>query len=206
MSNFQIWPAAAVLFLASVFPVLADQEASNVAHVASGTHGRCFAKSIPTHVYDPHDGPRQQGTTCVFRVSAGEDVLIHEFDWFSQNLSLRCGQSGRTITVRLGPWHRGHDPKDEHLAIAFYRDGELIRSYSTLDISGNAKAGNTGISQYQNVSASVSHYTVFAELPEMVLDVVAADADAVFFERWIVRAKTVDGRELRFDLETGELF
>jgi hypothetical protein len=184
-------------------PALADQEASNVAHIAAGPYGRCYAKSVPAHIYDPDGEPRQQGHTTLYRVGDGEDVVEHRFDWFSQKLFLRCGPANDTLLVRLGPWHRGHDPSSDHLAIAFYTGGTLLRRYSTLDIAGGEKAKDGGISKYANVSASVSHYTVFERQPEMVR--VTSNVGPVFTVSWIIKAATVGGRELVFDMVSGEL-
>jgi hypothetical protein len=182
---------------------LADEEASNVAHVAAGPYGRCYAKSVPAHIYDPDGEPRQQGHTTLYRVGDGEDAVERRFDWFSQKLFLRCSPANDTLVVRLGPWHRGHDPRADHLAIAFYRGGTLLRHYSTLDIAGGEKAKNGGISKYANASASVSHYTVFERQPEMVR--VTTNVGPVFTENWIINATTVDGRTLVFDIASGEL-
>jgi hypothetical protein len=181
----------------------ADDEASNVAHVVAGPYGRCYAKSVPDHVYDPEDEPRQQGRTMVYRVGNSEDVLVQRLDWFSQRLFVRCGPADHIVVVRLGPWHRGHEPHADHLAIAFYKEGKLLKRYSTLDIAGGEKAQNGGPSIYKNVSASVSHYTVFDSAPEMVK--IATARGAVFEDNWVVRAKTVDGRLLTFDMATGNL-
>ena len=193
----------ALAALACAAPALADEEASNVAHVVAGPYGRCYAKSVPVHIYDPDGEPRQQGHTTLYRVGDSEDVAEHRFDWFSQKLFLRCGLANDTLVVRLGPWHRGHDPSADHLAIAFYRGGTLLRRYSTLEIAGGEKANDGGISQYANVSASVSHYTVFERQPEMVR--VTTNVGPVFKENWIIKAATVDGRALVFDMENGEL-
>jgi len=182
---------------------LADQEASNVAHVVAGPYGRCYAKSVPRHLYDPDGGPRQQGRTEIYRVGNSEDVLLQEYDWFSQTLFIRCRPGSGTAVIRVGPWQRGHDPRADHLAIAFYRDGRLIRRYSTLDIAGGAIAAPGAFSKYKNVSASVSHYSVFASDPELVKTTAASGS--AFKEEWTVKAKTVDGRNLTFDIETGEL-
>jgi hypothetical protein len=182
---------------------LADDEASNVAHVVAAPYGRCYAKSVPNHIYDPADGPRQQGRTMVYRVGDAEDVLVQTFDWFSQRLFVRCGPVDDIVVVRLGPWHRGHGPHVDHLAIAFYRGGNLLKRYSTLDISGDEKAQSGGPSIYKNVSASVSHYTVFDSGPEMVK--ITTARGAVFEDSWVIRAKTVDGRLLTFDMATGDL-
>jgi hypothetical protein len=127
----------------------------------------------------------------------------HRFDWFSQKLFLRCSPANDTLVVRLSPWHRGHDPRADHLAIAFYKGGTLLRRYSTLEIAGDEKAKDGGISKYANVSASVSHYTVFEREPEMVR--ITTNVGPVFKENWIIKATTVDGRSLDFDIENGEL-
>jgi hypothetical protein len=181
----------------------ADDEASNVAHVAAGPHGRCYAKSVPRHVYDPEEGSRQEGVTWIYQVEAAEDVLVHVYDWFSQRLFLKCGPPGDIIVARIGPWHRGHDPSSDHLALAFYHGGDLLKRYTTLDIAGNELAVDGGFSKYKNVSASVSHYTVFESGPEMIR-VVSSDGP-VFTEKWVIQATTVDGRRLMFDMETGEV-
>lgn len=184
-------------------PALADQEASNVAHVVAGPHGRCYAKSVPEHIYDPEGEPRQQGRTMVNHVGPSEDVLVQTYPWFSQRLFLHCGAGDKITVVRLGPWHRGHDPSEDHLAIAFYRDGKLLRSYSTLDIAGDEKSPSGAISAYANVFASVSHYSVFGSGPDMVK--ITTSEGVVFHEHWVISADTVDGRQLTFDLETGDL-
>ena len=153
--------------LACASPALADQEASNVAHVTAGPYGRCYAKSVPKYIYDPQGEPRQQGVTSVYRVGDAEDVLVHVYDWFSQRIFVKCGPLDDIMIVRVGPWQRGHDPRTDHLALAFYRAGALLKSYSTLDISGAEAATDGGFSGYKNASASVSHYTVFASGPDM---------------------------------------
>ena len=193
----------ALLGLMIASPALADDEAGNVPHVAAGPYGRCYAKSVPRHIRDPEDQPRQQGVTKVYRVGDAEDVLVNVYDWFSQRLFVRCSPTDDIVVVRAGPWQRGHDPQEDHLAIAFYRGGKLIKSYSTLDIAGGEEANDGGLSKYRNVSASVSHYTVFASGPESI-KTTTADGP-VFTESWEIVATTIDGRSLTFGLETGEV-
>lgn len=192
----------AVLMLALwSFQAHADDEASNVAHVAAGTYGRCYAKSIPTHIYDPDDQARQQGVTRVYRVGNEKDVLVEEYQWFSQRIYLDCMGGALPTVIRLGPWHRGHNPKDDHLALAFYRGGQLIKKYSTLEISGGEINSDPSFSKYKNVSASVSHYTVFKEFPKMAT--ITHQEGSIFREERVIKALTIDNRELIFDLSTG---
>ncbi|MDH3968888.1 MAG: hypothetical protein OEU56_17870 [Rhodospirillales bacterium] len=182
---------------------MADQEASNVAHVVAGPYGRCYAKSVPKHTYDPDGGPRQQGRTEIYQVGETKDVLVQRYDWFSQILFVRCRPGRETVVVRVGPWHRGHDPRADHLALAFYQDGRLIRRYSTWDIAGGERAEEGAVSKYKNVSASVSHYTVFASGPELTR--ITETLGPTLKEDWVIKATTADGRVLTFDIETGDL-
>ena len=174
----------AVLALVAALPVHGDQEVWNSAHVVGGDYGRCYAKSVPSESY------RGKGVTRVFRVSDSEDALVQSYNWFSQQIHIACNLSnGLTPTgisvVRFGPWARGHRASADQLAIAFYFKGGTLKEYSTLDIAGCA----------ENVSASVSHYTVIEE---------------VIGYRWLggnrasFDVKTTDGKTLSFDPATGE--
>ncbi len=87
--------------------------------------------------------------------------------------------------VSMGPWARGHQASADALALAFHFDGKTVREYSTLDIAGRP----------DNVSASVSHYTVIEE----VLGFRWVRGNEYVFE-----VRTTDGRMLAFDAVTGE--
>ena len=171
-----------VLMAALSVPASADEEASNVPHVAVGPFGRCYAKSVPAQQYG------SAGITKVYIVEAGEDRLVDTYDWYSSTLHLQCltrvaGGRNAVAVVQFGPWARGRQASREQLAIAFHAEGRLLRSYSTLDIAGSP----------DNVAASVSHYRVFGEIEGFVTE----GAVSVF------RAATVDGRRITFDPGTG---
>ena len=163
----------------------ADQEASNVPHVTASDAGRCYAKSIPADLYGG------EGTTTVYRVESGPDVRLHTFEWFTQQLYIECnvapadGAVGVSV-VRFGAWARGREARSDELAIAFYFDGRLRKRYSTLDIAGTP----------ENVSTSVSHYTVF--------EAVDAYRSTGAGNRFEFVVQTTDGRTLHFDPATGE--
>ncbi|WP_342074910.1 hypothetical protein [Yoonia sp. SS1-5] len=96
----------------------------------------CYAKSTPKYTYDPDEEIRQQGETELFLSIDKEDVLIHTYDWFSQSLHIyNCGSAEEVTVARHGPWHRGSAARSDHLALAFYRGGQLLRRYSTEDIT-----------------------------------------------------------------------
>jgi hypothetical protein len=165
-------------------PLRADDEASNAAHVAASAYGRCYAKSVPTESYG------NAGKTRIYRVAKGEDELVHEYDWFSQRIYLVCNVSNSTrpvgvAVVSLGPWARGHQASADVMALAFHFDGKTVREYSTLEIAGEP----------DNVSQSVSHYTVVEE----VLGFRWVRGNEYVFE-----VRTTDRRTLAFDAVSGE--
>jgi hypothetical protein len=169
-------------------PVLADQESRNwirvTASVTDGTayHGDRYAKSIP----DEDSGTK--GRTRIYRVGRDEDTLEHEFDWYAITVHL-CGTSDGTSVVRMGPWNRGGEPKKDDLALAFYFAGNLVHSYSTLDIALKP----------QNVQASVSHYQ-WAKRVHGYCWLQGPGGQRKGFA-----LETMDGRTLSFDMKTGEL-
>jgi hypothetical protein len=164
--------------------VALDDEASNVPHVAVSSFGRCYAKSVPDSLYG------QSGRTAVYYVRAATDSLLSSYSWFSQRIFLECnvasgdGPVGLSV-VRMGPWARGSVASKGDLALAMYRGGRLLRSYSTLDLAGRP----------DNVQASVSHYLVI----DSVIGYRNTSSNQYRFE-----VRTVDGRRLAFDPATGE--
>lgn len=168
-------PLMALVFLYGA--ALADQEASNRPIVRSSQYGGYYAKSIPLEDYG------QEGVTRVYSVGADEDTFLYEYPWYAAEMYLGGDVDG--TLVRFGPWSRGREPQADHLAICFYRNGQVIREYSTLQIA-NAGGG---------VSVSVSHYQVFEGRLGF-----RGSSHGFFFE--VMR---VDGNVLCFDLETGEL-
>ena len=136
--------ATIVFLLTSARFVCADSEAGNRVYVKSSEHGSLYAKSVPDDMHG------SVGQTLIYRVDNNDDVLVYTFDWYSPEIYLLS--NGMSL-VRLGSWPRGHESNKEDLAIAFYKDGKLLKEYSTWDIS------NLGY----KAQRSVSHYTLFAE-------------------------------------------
>ena len=181
IKSYMLLPAVAGIALSAAF---ADQEASNVPHVAAGEYGRCFAHSIPDDYYEPG------GKTHIYTVG-DELTLQNTFDWFAQQIYIACnitdgkGAMAPAI-VQMGPWPRGHVPNDETLAIAFHYNGKEVGRYSTLDIANRDPS---------NASCSVSHYTVINEIEGLWRQ----QDGAVFI------VKTIDGRRLTFSATSGVL-
>lgn len=185
-----IFAIVAAAFL-SAQSASADQEASNVPHIATDDYGRCFVHSMPDDYYGT------AGRTDVYSVGTGyppggDLTVIHSYDWFAQQIYVACNISNGKGTVapavvQAGPWPRGHVPNHETLAIAFHYDGETLAEYSTLDIAGGNPA---------NASCSVSHYMVIESIDGF---------SGLYGEDARFAVTTVDGRRLSFDVTSGEL-
>lgn len=187
-SSLSVLRIAIQSFLAIISFVLApglaqaDTEGVNRPYVRAGEpDGSCYARAVP------HDGYLQKGVTEIYEVTASsKDRLLHRFKWYSSNIHLRCAASattqGNVSVVRLGKWPRGRLANDKELAIGFYNGGDMVASYSTLDIAGSP----------YNVRASVSHYRVIRK----VIGFGYSDNFKVI---------TADGRILNFDTKTGFL-
>lgn len=168
------------LFTALLLAVaaMADQEASNVPLVRASEYGRCYARSIPDDLWGT------AGTTRIFQVGRDGDVPLAEYPWYASEMYL--GGPGDQCLVRFGPWSPGGEPREDHLAIGFYRDGRTLREYSTLEI----------YSLGSGISRSVSHYEVFGAR----LGFQSSSGDTFLY-----RVEGIDGRVFTFDLNSGEI-
>lgn len=171
-------PIIVVLMFALIFVAYADDEAANRPVVRSSEYGTAYAKSVPDESYG------QKGKTRVFTVGRESDQLMCEYDWYANEIYL--GGVGGATLIRFGPWHRGRKPQDDHLAIGVYRDGKIVREYSTVEMQ---KLGS-------GVSGSVSHYQVLGQRLGF---------------RWlkgnsyVYEVKGISGKVFTFDLDTGTL-
>jgi hypothetical protein len=148
--------------------------------VVAGEYGQCYAKAVPKGSWG------QEGSTKVYVVRDAVDQLVHTFDWYAPTIYIRCAVAPKYAisVVQMGPWARGQSASHGDLAFAFYYDGKLVRSYSTLDIAGLP----------DKVSRSVSHYAVIRKVLGY-----ADKGNSTIFE-----VETEDGKRLAFDAATGE--
>ena len=174
---FLAW--AAGLFAATA--AVADQEASNTPHVKTSKYGHFYAKSVPSERYG------SAGRTMVYRVTDSEDVLLHTYPWFASRLFLEGFLGSDTVyVVQMGPWARGEGPAKDHLAFAVYKGAELVKRYSTHAIA----------TMGARPSASVSHYTLFEQVPGF---------RRAWGNKLVFEVLTHDRERLTFDADTGDL-
>lgn len=185
-------PLVLCVSLACAAAAKADQEGPSYAYVkASSNHstsngGDRYAKCVPRERY----GARTQGKAFIYRVRDGNDQLLDTYDWFTSNIHL-LGVGKSTSVVRFGPWNRGHDPSEEHLALEFHLDGKLLKRYSTLDIVG----------PHGKVRRSVSHYMWCAKVHGYCW----LEKEGERFQKSGFSLETVNGRIISFDYKDGEI-
>ena len=176
---------AMTLLLGLPAVAMADEERGNSAVVVASSDGECYAKSVPEGLFG------DAGQTTVYEVETGTDRPLATFNWYAREIYLACGVylngRNRYLVVRMGPWARGYRAAADDLALEIYSDGALLARYSTLDIAGTP----------DNVSHSVSHYRVFAQISGLGW---STTNDAYGFH-----ATTIDDRELYFSPSDGAM-
>jgi hypothetical protein len=172
-----LWLLALIVLATSA---RADEEGGNRAYVRASEWGAFYAKSVPATTYGT------EGYTQVYRVAAaGPDEPLHRYTWYSPEVFLEGFPGTNDVyVVQLGPWARGHEARADHLAIAFFKNGKPLKSYSTLDIAGTPAS----------VSASVSHYQVFGK---------RLGFRRPFGNQLVFDIEDHSGVRLTFDAETG---
>ena len=118
-------------FILSISSLWADKEPRQLTFVKSAEGGRYYFKMIADDDYD-----RSKGRGKLYQVSSeGKDKVLWETKgWFAFDLYI--SYDGNYL-ARLGNWPRGRKPSHKDLGIAFYKNGKLIKYYSTVDLVQN---------------------------------------------------------------------
>lgn len=173
--------ATIAVLLLPQHPSMAFKADANQPYVATSDDGRCYAKSIPRAVSG------DVGVTRIYAVENSADRLLETHEWYSRRLFLSCdfrapGTDDIFLVRMLWPL-RGERASADKLAMAIYRNGNVVKEYSALDI-----AGTPG-----NVRKLGGAYDLFDASPEFKMS-------------WgIFRARRADGLVLDFNTITGAM-
>lgn len=178
---------AALFAVCAPLTAQADQERTPRPRVFAATEGHVAFAMLPPP-YDEKTGlfkPGGRGIAYVLQKDGSLKELYRTEGWYAFEVFL--SPNGKYL-VRLGDWHRRAPAKD-HLAVAFYRDGKLIKQYMVLDL----------LKDPSKARATVSHY--FWRPDE------AGDGPKPELADWDLSfsLQTVDGWEYVFDLKTGTI-
>ena len=197
--KFNYISVVVVCAFANVSIIIADQESVNRPYVQSSITRRHYAKCVPEEPDgwwnnpDPRQEHKTTGRTYIYKVGEKNDELILTLPWYTRGICLidEFGDDSLRI-VRLGPWYSGTFPRSDHLAIEFYRNDKMLKSYSTLDIVGTDEKQARSLQW----SFTASHYKV---LWDIGYNAYTYSYDAYTFD------KDHKVQYLSFDLKTGEM-
>ncbi len=181
----RIFNICLIFVLGSLSSVFADREASQIPYVTAAPGGRCFflMKSDPNNIWN-----REKGTGVCYEVTQqGEFKELWRTDgWYSFKTFLTA--DGHYL-IRLGNLPRGRKPSADHVGVGFYKDGKLLKLYSTADLIRNESA----------IQLSVSHYQYLDYKHEPSLEYQPEEKHLIF------NLVTIDGLHYQFDVKTGQI-
>ena len=171
-----------VLLILAISPVQGDEELAPYTYVTAAPGGRYYFKmyTIQGRDYDRNIG---RGELYAVRNPGPDKILWRTSGWYAFQVFLSFDGA---YLVRLGNWPRGHKPSHKHLGVAFYKNGKLLKSYSTKDLIEDMKQVRPSVSHYQYLDESIP--------PGLVEDY-----------GYLFRLKSVDGIVYVFDMKTGKV-
>jgi hypothetical protein len=182
-------------------PSLADKEPRPISFVVTSEFGQSFFKMIPPK------GKWQENKYVTTKEAVGVAYSIDEdgnfielwrtSGWYSSELYLSL--DGQYL-VRMGPWNEGHEPNNSDLAVAFYKNGNLLKEYSVIDL----------VKDKSKIQPTRSHYFWLARmdyrnLPDMERKKWEENRLRLDGSNNVFHLKTIDGIMYQFDATTGEI-
>lgn len=162
--------------------VVADSPAMASEKIFTSPNQRYFFTMIPQGTNDADDQPGAWGKAYQLQPDGDFTMLWKVSGWYAHQVYL---SNDGMYLVRIGNWANGCELSDAQLAVAFYKQGQLLRQYSTKDL----------IKQKNSIRCSVSHYQWRAEIEEPQW--LGYDNDFYL--------TTIEGVEYRFSLTSGEI-
>jgi len=133
-----------LFLLLAAASAIADSEIPPFAKVDSPRYGSCYIKQIPFNIID---GVEEDFVIAYKILPDGSDELLWKSSgWYAHRVFLT---GDCQYLVRMGNWARGSEPSPEDLAVAFYKNGELLNTYSTFDL----------VKDKENVHITTGHYS-----------------------------------------------
>lgn len=188
-----------IVLLISV-DLLADTPAAPFSYVTASWSGMCYFEMIPPVWSTTKSSFLDSGHGIAYRLlrDGSQKELWRTDGWYSIRVFLA---EGGTFLVRLEPVKEGQRCSHDDLALAFYKDGLLMRQYSTADLVKNS----------EKIVRTVSHFYWLASDTQRLEGErvggrdIDADAEPKLFLNNTFRIKTCDGLVYVFDVTSGNL-
>lgn len=187
--------------LMGVLPAKSDTEAEPRAMIFTPTYPGdvCFCMMPPVYA-EKSEEIVKEGYGIVYRLlSNGKlEELYRTNGWYSYKVFV--SYDGRYL-VQMGPWNRGKEVDEKHLAIAFHKDGKLLKKYSTAELVKDPKQIQLSASHYRWLLAGSRGGTETRRLSGEERETFrpCLDSDQKF------TLTTIDGWTYVFDATTGEI-
>ena len=170
----------AALCLLSLFLIgttgYADSIAPNREYTASSDNRRFYITMVPSEPYE------QKGSGQAFEAGKQPAAVVWEVDWFARKVFL--ANDGSHL-VRKGPWASKLDLSD--LAVAFYRNGSLLKEYAVVDLLNNP----------HTIMRTASHYFWLSQDRNKLFGFIEDNTTFTL--------TTIEEKTYLFDVETGEI-
>jgi len=140
----------------------------------------------------PEDRQSPWGVAYKLQGDGSLKELYRTAGWYS--FEVFVSRDGRNL-VQMGPWNSGQVPSSKDLAVAFHKDGKLVKSYSTTDL----------LKDPGKVSTSVSHYMWRADQDDSILNEQRKRVVPTLDYENHFTLQTIDGWKYVFDAGTGEI-
>ena len=154
----------------------AESEARPEPMITTSQHGGYYFTMLPARSRDQE----AFGVAYQLQDDGTSKELWRVHGWFAFTVYL--SNQGKYL-VRMGNWARGSAVSDDDLAVAFYKNGVELHSYSTADLVKNSR----------KVERTIGHYMWLAYKQKHPM----LSYDGIFY------LKTIDGIEYQFDVTTG---
>lgn len=172
---------------------LADSEIAPFPKVDKPYDGSCYIKQIPAKLryitnlnYEVIETEiEEEAFVEAYKIlpDGKDEFLWSSVGWYANQVFLT---NDCVYLVRMGNWARGSAPSAEDLAVAFYKNGEMLLSYSTADLIENS----------ESVDVTTGHYFWLSQ-----------DQDSLGLSPWsdTFYLKTIEEKQFEFNYTTGEM-
>lgn len=177
-----------------------DTPAPEYSYVATSWSGMCYFIMIqPSSLDGSQVDAGSKGCGIAYRLlsDGASKELWRTAGWYSPWVFL--SEDGHYL-VRMGAWHEGQELSQKDLAVAFYRDGVLLKEFSTADLVKDQTKIVKSVSHYKWLAVDVERsHRIFGEAKISEVVKPALSLDGTF------RLETCDGIIYTFDATTGEI-
>ncbi len=156
----------------------------------------CFCM-VPRQYSEPDRKVIREPYGILYRLTrAGKMEEVYRTEgWYS--FKVYVSADGRYL-VEMGPWNSGSEVSEKHLAVAFHKDGKLLKSYSTAKLIKDQEQLEYSTSHYRWLAPGFYQSKGLTKIQEAALE-----PQLDYHNKFTLH--TLDGWTYVFDATTGEI-